>query len=79
MQEDKIIRRKVLVRYLAVTVFCLLVSLIYGLFSHGIRSFWMNWLALWPLVLGARALQVWVLGSAQWQPGNSSFLQFPAL
>ena len=53
MQEDKIIRRKVLVRYLAVTDFCLLVSLIYGLFSHGIRSFWMNWLALWPLVLGA--------------------------
>lgn len=53
MQEDKITRRKVLVRYLAVTVFCLLVSLIYGLFSHGIRSFWMNWLALWPLVLGA--------------------------
>lgn len=33
----------------------------------------------WPLVLGARALQVWVLGSAQWQPGNSSFLRSPAL
>lgn len=53
MQEDKIIRRKILVRYLAITAFCLLVSLIYGHFSHGIHSFWMNWLAFWPLILGA--------------------------
>ena len=52
MREDKSTGRKILVRYLAVTAFCLLVSVIYGHFSHGIRSFWMSWLALWPLVLG---------------------------
>ena len=52
MREDKSTGRKILVRYLAVTAFCLLVSVIYGRFSHGIRSFWMSWLALWPLVLG---------------------------
>ena len=53
MPEDKSTGRKILVRYLAITAFCLLVSVIYGHFSHGIRSFWMSWLALWPRVLGS--------------------------
>ena len=38
MREDKSTGRKILVRYLAITAFCLLVSVIYGHFSHGIRD-----------------------------------------
>ena len=52
MQEDVKKHRKIPVRYLAVTVFCLIVSVIYGRFSHGIRSFWMQYLALWPFLFG---------------------------
>ena len=52
MQEGAKNRRKIPVRYLAVTVFCLIVSVIYDHFSHGIHSFWMQYLALWPFLLG---------------------------
>ena len=52
MREDVKIRRKIPLRYLAITVFCLIVSVIYSRFSHGIHSFWMRYLALWPLVFG---------------------------
>ena len=52
MQEDAKLRRKIPLRYLAVTLFCLIVSVIYSRFSHGIHSFWMRYLALWPLLLG---------------------------
>lgn len=52
MREDAKKRRKMPVRYLTVTVFCLIVSVVYGHFSHGIRSFWMQYLALWPFIFG---------------------------
>lgn len=38
--------------YLPVTLFCLVFFLIYDRFSHGVRSPYMTWLFLWPLVLG---------------------------
>ena len=52
MQESVKKRREIPLRYLAITVFCFIVSVIYGRFSHGIHSFWMQYLALWPLILG---------------------------
>ena len=45
--------KRILIRYLAVSAFCLLFSTVYGVFSHGIHSPWMSFLAAWPLVLGA--------------------------
>ena len=42
-----------LFRYLGISAFCLIFSRIYGLFSHGIRSPWMTFLAAWPFLLGA--------------------------
>ncbi len=38
--------------YAFVTVFCLIVFLVYDRFSHGVRSPYMTFLFLWPLVLG---------------------------
>ena len=52
MQESVKKRREIPLSYLAITVFCFIVSVIYGRFSHGIHSFWMQYLALWPLILG---------------------------
>ena len=45
-------RRLVLLRYLAVSAFCLLFFAVYSHFSHGIRSFWMTFFFVWPLILG---------------------------
>lgn len=39
-------------RYLAITVFCFVFFLIYDRFSHGVRSPYMTFLFVWPLVLG---------------------------
>ena len=38
--------------YLPVTFFCLIIFLIYDRFSHGVRSPYMTFLFMWPLVLG---------------------------
>lgn len=38
--------------YLPVTLFCLVVFLVYDRFSHGVRSPYMTWLFLWPFALG---------------------------
>ncbi|MBO6162944.1 MAG: hypothetical protein J6O53_06785 [Eubacterium sp.] len=43
---------KGLLAYSLITLFCLLVFLVYNLFSHGVYSPFMTWLFLWPLVLG---------------------------
>lgn len=53
IQEEKKTGSRLAVRYLAVSAFCLLFSVVYSLFSHGIHSPWMRWLAAWPFVLGA--------------------------
>ena len=53
IQEEKKTGGRLAVRYLAVSAFCLLFSVVYSLFSHGIHSPWMRWLAAWPFVLGA--------------------------
>lgn len=38
--------------YAGVTLFCLLFFLVYDRFSHGVRSPYMTFLFLWPLILG---------------------------
>ena len=38
--------------YLPAAVFCLIFFLVYDRFSHGVRSPYMTYLFLWPLVLG---------------------------
>ena len=43
---------KGLLAYSLISLFCLLVFLVYNLFSHGVYSPFMTWLFLWPLVLG---------------------------
>lgn len=53
MQDNVRKSRKILYRYLAIAIFCLIVSLVYSHFSHGIHSFWMRFLAVWPLIFGA--------------------------
>lgn len=53
MQDNVRKGGKILYRYLAIAVFCLIVSVVYDRFSHGIHSIWMRCLALWPLILGA--------------------------
>ena len=45
-------QRGVLFRYLAVSIFCLVFFVVYSHFSHGIQSFWMTFLFVWPLILG---------------------------
>ncbi len=49
--ENKQDYRNVLI-YAGVTVFCLMVFVVYDQFSHGVRSPYMTWLFAWPLVLG---------------------------
>ena len=44
---------RILPAYLGVSAFCLVFFLIYDQFSHGVRSPYMTWLFLWPLMLGA--------------------------
>lgn len=38
--------------YLIITIFCQVFFLIYDQFSHGVRSPYMTYLFLWPLLLG---------------------------
>ena len=38
--------------YLIITIFCQVFFLIYDRFSHGVRSPYMTYLFLWPLLLG---------------------------
>lgn len=51
LENKKRFRRMVLI-YTGVAVFCLVFFLVYDRFSHGVRSPYMTWLFLWPLVLG---------------------------
>lgn len=43
---------RILFRYLAVSLFLILVSRIYSFFAHGVSSPWMTFLFAWPLFLG---------------------------
>lgn len=45
-------KKKKIIIYGAVTIFCLIFSLIYARFSHGVSSPFMRYLALWPLITG---------------------------
>ncbi len=38
--------------YLGITVFCLIFFLVYDHFSHGVRSPYMTYLCLWPMLMG---------------------------
>ena len=44
--------RRTLKIYAGITVFCVVVFLVYDQFSHGVRSPYMTWLFVWPLVFG---------------------------
>lgn len=39
--------------YLGLSLFCLVLFLVYNLFSHGVHSPYMTYLFLWPLLMGA--------------------------
>ncbi|HWP50103.1 MAG TPA: hypothetical protein VN626_00265 [Clostridia bacterium] len=44
---------KTIVAYLLIALLALLISIIYGFFSHDVASPWMTWMFLYPLVGGA--------------------------
>ena len=44
--------KRVMIIYLLTCAFCMLVFFVYNIFSHGVLSFFMTFLFLWPLVLG---------------------------
>ena len=44
--------KKVMLIYLLSSAFCLLIFLVYNIFSHGVLSFFMTFLFIWPLVFG---------------------------
>lgn len=44
--------KRIMLIYLFSSAFCLLIFLVYNIFSHGVLSFFMTFLFLWPLVLG---------------------------
>lgn len=54
-------QRHKLIRFLAFAAFCLLFSTIYNQFSHGVTSPYMSFLCLWPLILGAVPVFVFML------------------
>lgn len=41
-----------IIRYGCITLFCLVVFLVYNIFSHGVYSNYMTLLFAWPLILG---------------------------
>lgn len=41
-----------IIRYGCITLFCLVVFLVYNIFSHGVYSNYMTFLFAWPLLLG---------------------------
>lgn len=51
MQPSLNLRRGLII-YLCISIFCLVVFLIYDRFSHNVRSPFMTFLFLWPLLLG---------------------------
>ena len=46
-------KKRILIRYLVISAFCVVFSKIYHYFSHKITSPWMTFLFVWPLFLGA--------------------------
>ncbi len=45
--------KRIMLIYLFISAFCLLIFLVYNIFSHGVLSFFMTFLFLWPLIFGA--------------------------
>ncbi len=41
-----------MILYGGISLFCLIIFIIYDQFSHNVRSPYMTWLFIWPLVLG---------------------------
>lgn len=41
-----------LIRYAAITLFCLVLFIVYSIFSHGVYSNYMTFLFAWPMLLG---------------------------
>ena len=44
--------KRIMLIYLFISAFCLLIFLVYNIFSHGVLSFFMTFLFIWPLVFG---------------------------
>lgn len=52
-EEQRRKNKKILVRYIWISLFCFVFYLIYNHFSHEVHSPWMTWLFAWPFCLGA--------------------------
>jgi len=52
IREPKKHIRKTTAAYLAVTLLAVAVNFVYGIFGHGVRSGWMTWMFLYPLLGG---------------------------
>lgn len=56
----------ILKRYILIALFCAVFSAVYSVFSHGIRSFWMTFLFLWPLLTGGLPALLQRMGVLPW-------------
>ena len=56
--------------YVGIAIFCLIFSLVYSIFSHGVQSPYMTWLAVFPAVLGAIPAMVFWMAEKLPQPGR---------
>lgn len=65
--------RRAMVAYSGIAVFCVVFSLVYNRFSHGVHSPYMTWLFGWPLVLGALPSMFLYLSGKVRTPGRISF------
>ena len=66
-------KRKAPFVYLAVSILCLILFLIYNKFSHGVTSPYMTWRFGWPLVLGTIPLALLALIPYDLYPKRISF------
>ena len=56
--------------YSVIAAFCLVVFIIYNLFSHGVYSPFMTWLFLWPFALGVLPCLILHLGKGLPRPNR---------
>ena len=69
MLDIKRKRLRRLIAYLGATLFCILFSQVYGLYSHGISSFFMTFLFLPPLFGGLVEILLYLLCSERFRRG----------
>ena len=64
------------VKYSLISAFCLLVFLIYNLFSHGVTSIFMTFLFLWPLLLGTAPALIFLFARSLPRPQEWSLWMY---